>query len=231
MKQKVTSIDAVNSASGQQGSAYLVARREWDERYGSLIAQAKNWRVAAFLALTGLLVCVFGMVAMSMRSKIIPYVVAIDTTGRVMSQGPASEAAMPNDKVIRAQLFDWVARFRMVSSDQVVEGNAIKRVYAMIGQGSPASVKVSDMLRSASPLERAAKGTVSVDIHSLYTTSPQTYVVEWTEKSMDLQGGVTGTINYKAALTIALHPPQDEALARVNPLGIYVMDLDVTKIL
>ena len=30
---------------------YLAARREWDERYGSLITRARNWRMAAFLAL------------------------------------------------------------------------------------------------------------------------------------------------------------------------------------
>jgi type IV secretory pathway TrbF-like protein len=32
-------------------SPYLAARREWDERYGNLITRAKNWRIAAFLAL------------------------------------------------------------------------------------------------------------------------------------------------------------------------------------
>ena len=30
---------------------YLAARREWDERYGDLISRARNWRLAAFLAL------------------------------------------------------------------------------------------------------------------------------------------------------------------------------------
>ena len=27
-------------------SPYVAARHEWDERYGSLITQARNWRVA-----------------------------------------------------------------------------------------------------------------------------------------------------------------------------------------
>ena len=33
------------------GSPYLVARREWDERYGGLIKRAQQWRAAAVLAL------------------------------------------------------------------------------------------------------------------------------------------------------------------------------------
>jgi hypothetical protein len=32
-----------------ESSPYLAARREWDERYGSFITRAKNWRTAAFV--------------------------------------------------------------------------------------------------------------------------------------------------------------------------------------
>jgi type IV secretion system protein VirB5 len=232
MKEKstVAAMPAPGGA-GQQESPYLAARRMWDERYGDLISRAKNWRAIAFLAMGIMIVAVFGLIALSLRSKVVPYIVAIDTTGRVVSQGTATEAAVPDERVIHAALFDWVGQFRMVSSDAVVERAAIDKVYAMIGANSPAAIKVGGMFRSASPLDRATKEVVSVDIHSIYATSPQTYVVEWTEKTMDLQGNQTGTQNYKAALTVSVHPPQDESLARINPLGVYVMDIDVSKIL
>ena len=32
-------------------SPYLIARREWDERYGGLIKRAQQWRATAILAL------------------------------------------------------------------------------------------------------------------------------------------------------------------------------------
>lgn len=217
--------------TGQHESAFLAARRNWDERYGDLITRAKNWRAVAFLSLGIMIVAVFGLIALSLRSKVVPYIVAVDTTGRVVSQGAATEAALPDERMIRAALFDWVEHFRMVSSDAVVERSAIDKVYAMIGGNSPAAVKVGTIYRSASPLDRATKEVVSVDIHTAYATSPQTYVVEWTEKTMDLQGNETGSQTYKAALTISVHPPQDEALARINPLGVFVMDIDVSKVL
>ena len=43
-----------NQHRAPETSPYLSARREWDERYGSLITRAKNWRTAAFLALLAL---------------------------------------------------------------------------------------------------------------------------------------------------------------------------------
>jgi type IV secretion system protein VirB5 len=41
---------------------YLVARREWDERYGDLITRAKNWRIMAGLCSLVALVATAGMV-------------------------------------------------------------------------------------------------------------------------------------------------------------------------
>src|SRR5215468_2741558 len=43
--------DLPASRDSQLGNPYLAARKEWDERYGSLIKRAQNWRFAAMLAL------------------------------------------------------------------------------------------------------------------------------------------------------------------------------------
>jgi type IV secretion system protein VirB5 len=212
-------------------SPYLAARREWDERYGSVITRARNWRAAAYIALFVAVLAVAGLIVISMRSRVVPYIVAVDSMGRVVSQGPAAEASVADDRLKRAALVDWVEQFRMVSSDAVVERAAIEKVYAMIANNSPAAVKVSEIYKSSSPLDRAQTGVVTVEIHTVYATSAQTYEVEWTETAMDLQGTVTATQNYKGAFSISVHPPQDEGLARVNPLGIYVTDVNVSKVL
>src|ERR687883_191751 len=73
-------------------SPYLEARREWDERYGSLITRARNWRIAAILALLVTLVATCGLIALSTKAKVVPYVVAIDNLGRVLAAGPAGQA-------------------------------------------------------------------------------------------------------------------------------------------
>lgn len=47
----------------------------------------------------------------------------------------------------------------------------------------------------------------------------------------DLYGTVTLKARWKAAISIAINPPSDEATARVNPLGIYVTNANWSKLL
>jgi type IV secretion system protein VirB5 len=46
-----------------------------------------------------------------------------------------------------------------------------------------------------------------------------------------LKGEQIGAQNYKGVITISIHPPEDEGLARVNPLGIYVTNVSWSKVL
>jgi len=216
---------------GKHNNPYMAARREWDERYGSLITRAKNWRAVAFLSLAITFVCMFGMVALSMRSKVVPYIVAVDNGGHVISQGIATQASTTDDRMIRAALYEWVENYRNVSSDAVVERHAINKVYAMIGSGSPAAVKVTENYRSSSPLSRSQTQVVSVEVNSVFATSPKSYEVDWAEKTMGLDGTLLSTQNFKSAITIAVHPPDEEKLVRVNPLGIYITDISLSEVL
>src|SRR5690242_14859928 len=65
-------------------SPYVAARREWDERYGNFIARARNWRAAAFLALLIATLETGGLIALSMKARTVPFVVAVDSLGRVL---------------------------------------------------------------------------------------------------------------------------------------------------
>src|SRR5438093_355157 len=67
---------------------YLAARREWDERYGSLITRARNWRLIAILCASAALMQTAGLIALSLRAKVVPYVVAVDALGHQVAAGP-----------------------------------------------------------------------------------------------------------------------------------------------
>src|SRR5215472_14284028 len=81
---------------------YLLARREWDERYGSLITRAKNWRLLAVLCASMAFTQTVGLIILSMRSKVIPYVVAVDSLGRQVAAGAAEESSEGDDRLKRA---------------------------------------------------------------------------------------------------------------------------------
>lgn len=211
---------------------YLAARREWDERYGDLITRARNWRAAALLSGVIGLVATVGVVTLSGRPRVIPYVVAIDSLGRPVAATAVDKAsASENGRLKRAAVFAWVENLRVVTTDGVAQRKAIDRVYAYVASGSQAQAFISEYYRSDPPHKRATSETVGVEIKSVLPTSEQTLEVEWIETSRDLHGQVKSQDRWKGSFTLAVNPPSDERQVRVNPLGVYITNAHWSKVL
>src|ERR1041384_5969604 len=102
-------------------SPYLAARRDWDERYGDLITRARNWRFMAVLCACSSLVSISGVLYLSGRSRLVPFVVAIDSLGRSLASGPAEQATAADDRLRRTMILSWVEDLRMVSTDALAQ--------------------------------------------------------------------------------------------------------------
>jgi len=218
-------------AQAEQYNPYLAARREWDERYGDQITRAKNWRTMA--ALSGLvsLLATSGLIWMSVRSHVVPFVVLVDSLGRPVASGIAEQASGNDDRLRRASIFTWIENLRLVTADGVTQRKAIDRVYAEIANGSAAQTFVSDFYRAAPPSNRAQTETVSVEVNSVLPTSDRTYEVEWIETTRDLYGAVKAMDHWKGSFSAVINPPKDEGQARINPVGLYVTNASWAKVL
>ena len=210
------------AAANAPYNPYLAARREWDERYGHLISRERNWRLMAMLTGLVALLAVAGVIRLSTRSRIVPFVITVDSLGRTLAAGPAEQASPFDDRLKRATLFNWVEDLRTVTTDGIAQRKAIDRVYAHIASGGQAQAFISEFYRADPPQKRAASETVGVEVRSVLPTSERTFEVEWIETTRDLYGTVKSQDHWRGAFTVAINPPNDERLARINPLGIYV---------
>jgi type IV secretion system protein TrbF len=213
------------------GSPYLAARKEWDERYGSLIKRAQQWRGTAVLALLVALAEAIVILGAATRPRIAPYVVALDSLGHVAAAGAIDRTASIDDRMKQAAISQWVQDMRGVTSDGLAERAAIDHVYAMIGSQSAAQTIVTDYFRANQPFERGTRETVQVEVNAILPTSPHSYEVDWTETRRSLDGKPVSSDKWKGMFTVAINPSTDEAVLRVNPLGIYVIDLTWSKVL
>lgn len=223
----------ISGALETQGAynPYLAARREWDERYGDQIARARNWRTIAVLCTMVALVATSGVVWLSFRSRIVPFVVVTDNLGRPVASGLADQASTADEQLKRSTVIEWVENLRLVTTDGIAQRRAIDRVYAHIASGSPAQTFISDFYRTGQPFTRAQAETVSVDVQSVLQDSGETFEIEWLETIRDLYGAVKEKDRWKGAFSIALNPPKDERLARINPLGVYVTQASWSRVL
>ena len=229
--EKFRARGTVAEAKGKEPNPYLAARREWDERYGSFITRARNWRLVAVLCASAALLQTVGLITLSMRAKVVPYVVAIDSIGHEVVAGPAEQSSAVDDRLKRAELFQWIEDLRTVTSDGVAQRKAIDRVYARIANSSPALTVVNEYYRSDPPQHRAQTQSVSVDVQSVLATSDKTFQIEWTETIRDLQGEIKSQDRWKGAFTVAINAPSDERTIRANPLGIYITNATWTRVL
>src|ERR1700682_6856802 len=87
-----------------EGSVYLKARQEWDERYADLVLGKRNWQITAAGMMAITLVLAVGMVWVSTRSKFVPYVVEVDKLGYAIGAPSAlteNTTRISTDRMVR----------------------------------------------------------------------------------------------------------------------------------
>jgi type IV secretion system protein VirB5 len=210
---------------------YLAARREWDERYGDLITRARNWRTVAVACALTAFVATGGVVWQSAHSRVIPFVVLVDSLGRSVASGLAEPASIGDDRLRRAVIEDWIDSVRTVTTDGIAQRRAIDRVYAHIANGTNAQTFISDFYRNDPPFKRAQTETVAIEVNSVLPTSDRTFEVDWLETTRDLYGNVKSSDHWRGSFSVAVNVPTEERQARVNPLGLYVTSASWAKVL
>lgn len=217
------------AASSQQYSPYLAAKREWNERYGSYIKQASNWRNACFGALLIALVSVGGLVYVASQSSVVPYAVELNGHGEVVRVRRADVLSRPDANQIRAGLRTWVTGARSVYGDSEAMRDRIDTTYAMTLPQSPAFNQLADYHRSNNPYNRMSGNVrVSIEVSAVVPISDTTWQVEWRE-TLRRPGDDPVEQSYQGSFTLVISPPTDERQIFLNPLGIYVKDFAWTR--
>lgn len=205
---------------------YVEARREWNERYGDYIYQAQHWRTMAIISGLIALIAVGGVTYIGAQSKVIPYVVEVDKLGAAAAITRADSASVVDQRVIKAYLARFVSDWRAVTIDRQAQKSAIDRVYAMLPSGSVALGKVNDHFKANNPFTVASSRSVSVAVTNLLPLSEHTWQVEWQEVTRNTRGEVQGNVRMKVSIIVGITPPTDERLILINPLGVYITDLN-----
>ena len=222
IKQNVPLAQAAAPSGNEQTNPYLPARREWNERYGSYISQTRNWQLIAIFALGVAGAAVGGLAWVGAQSKITPYVVEVDKLGDSVAVGVAGKAAIPDTRIIRAQLASWITNTRSVYFDAAAQNKAVNDAYALIGNNSPAFRTLADFHTTFQPFERAKTESVSISVESVLPITPDSYRIEWREEIRERDGRLVSNANWQAQVGISIVPPTEEAHALINPMGIII---------
>lgn len=202
------------------------AGQAWDLRLGSARVQAFNWRLMALglLVLSGGLSA--GLVTLSLRGGVTPWVVEVDKLGEPRVAAPAVQGARPTDAMIAWTLARFISDVRTVSTDPVLMRQAWLRAYDFTSTEGAAAL--SDHARRADPFSQVGKTQTTVAVTSVVRASPDSFRLAWTEQRF-ADGQLVATERWTAILTVTIKPPRTAEGLRANPLGVFVTALSWSK--
>lgn len=205
---------------------YQRAGQAWDERLGTWRAQAGGWRLAAF----GLLaICAgqsAGLVWLSARGGVTPWVIEVDKLGEPRVVAPAVRGLAPTDPMIAWTLARFVEDVRGVPADGVVLGKAWRRAYDFTDEAGAAAL--SDYARGADPFAQLGRAQVVIEVASVVRASPESFRLAWIERRYE-GGRLIATERWAGVFTLAVRPPRTAEALRKNPLGIFIHSMAWSK--
>lgn len=198
----------------------------WDDRLGSARVQAFNWRLMALglLAVCGGLGA--GLVTLSLRGGVTPWVVEVDRLGEPRVVAPAVQGARASDPMIAWTLARFITDVRTVSTDPVLMRQAWLRAYDFTDAEGAAAL--SDHARRADPFSQVGKAQTTVAVTSVVRASPSSFRLAWTEQRF-AEGQLVATERWSAILTVTIKPPRTAEGLRANPLGVFVSAISWSK--
>lgn len=214
-------------SSSRPDSPYLRARDEWDNRLMDLATSRYNWMLfATALLLLDVLLCA-SLLWQAGRSKVVPYVVEVDRHGQAVAFGPAEVLEKPHERLYRYFLSILIRDLRTVSGDPQAQRRGLSNAYAFLRE--PAVSRANDYFRRNNPFDPDRPST-NVQVTSVLQIADNTWQIQWTETAYGRDGRRLKEELWQAVVKTVFSPPTTSEALLSNPLGLFVQQLDWTRI-
>jgi len=200
---------------------YRAAALTWDGRYGTTLAQARNWRLMA-LILAGLLVLQAGAVVWALRQRTdVPYVVVLDERGEVAQLKVAEREYSASEQQIAYHLQQFIQWVRSRPLDVEVFGQNWQQAYAFLSRD--AQLKMNAYTLQNPPEEGLGEVARNVRLRNIRLRGANTYEIAWSEEEWQ-HGQRIGVADYSGSFVVQIEPPTSADAIMKNPLGLYIVE-------
>ena len=215
------------SDTGKPLSPAEQAREVIDRRIGGVAMQNYNWRRIALGLLVACIVLSIGLTVQSLKSQIIPYVVTVDkSTGEVEKAGAfIAQDYTPQEVEVRYFIGQFIQNARNIQLDPVQQEKMQGKAFAYLTQA--AAQKYAAIQRNEGFKGKYAMYTVQTKITGIKKIpDTDSYHATWTEEEFNIASGKQDVKKYECVFAVSTIPPKDDQTLLVNPLGLYISDLN-----
>lgn len=163
----------------------------------------------------------------------IPYVIEISRDGEASLIKDAAviyETWEPSKTTIMQTLKTYIVALRSVPKDNFISKENIKKVYAL--SSGDAADYITSYYSTSSPLTLSESIYRRVNVYAAIPMIDKSnlYQIDWNEKDYSLSGTLKEERNYRGIFKIQHYKPQTSELQELNPLGLYVSDIEISPI-
>ncbi|MDR1057824.1 MAG: hypothetical protein LBL17_04695 [Coxiellaceae bacterium] len=207
-------------------TSYQRAQKEWDLRIGSSRVQARNWRILAMLSiLTAILLAISLIFTLTTRKDRI-YIAEVTKEGKVVNIAPLLVRYQPNEAQKEYFVVHFIELIRSIPLDPVLAKKNWLTAYNFLN--SRGAERLNYYFKQNNPTTLLGKKTITVKILDINPVSPMTIHTNWVETIINANGQEEAKKGYSGIFTITIKQPTKHEEILHNPLGLYIIDFNVT---
>ncbi len=191
----------------------------------------RNWQVIAFISLIIVFACVMWIGYIGGQNKLVPYMVEVDKLGNTHKVGMVKNINIKSVNAIKGSLNTFIFSWRTIWGNPEIQRKFIFDAYNYTLPKSKAFNILNDYYTKVNPFERASKENVRVKITNLIPQNANTWQVEWEETITTKTAEIISKDIYRAFFEITQIEPTTEEQILKNPFGIFITDINYSKIL
>lgn len=216
----------------EPSTPYMRARQEWDDRIGSAVVAARNWRFlgVSAIALSAMLTVV--ILVQSTQSKVVPIIVGIDPErGSPVVYGKVPQNYNPGPLSIKYFLTNFITNVRSVPLDQVLLRKNWLKAYKFLRKVAADKLNSLATQQIGTNITKDGSSIVSVEpISVVQIPDTDSYQIRWREQIYNSSDGrKLDDYTMIGTFTIELEAPRDEDQINENPLGIFIKNFEWNK--
>ena len=230
---RIQSKEMFRSASGPVETRFNRVINQYDQYINKLINQSRVWQLIGLCSVVMILGTIIGWFRVLSVQKEIPIVIEVNELGRAKYIGDISgrsylQEYTVKDYMIESVLRDFIAYTRNIYVDQEVMSQNYQQ--AAHWCSNELKVKLRDELVAEDPYAMIGRIKRTVSIESGIKITNGSWQYDWFDVTADIYGKEISKLRYRGMFTVAIKEPQTDNERFNNPLGIYIVDYNISKV-
>jgi type IV secretion system protein VirB5 len=211
-------------------SAYQNALEAYNVQCGDTLRSISRWRSITFALVIMNFFSIGSLAYVEAVTELYPYLIEIDVNNRVKKIKIFSEVEKINidEQAIKSVLAEYLSNLRSVYIDNGIQISAIDKAFSTMIKNSQAWKYSQEYLKENNPIFRSEKETVSVDIETIEKLASGIFNIEWLETTRNKAGYLENSQKHRATVEIKFKAPVAFKTARLNPLGLYITNIQMS---